>query len=87
MVSVAEPTVTTWRREDHSCQDEAGDASAPMNQGDIMAFHTDRGWWRKAAAIAVLPFAALGVAGCDNAETGGEEVEQEAPVEEEAEEG
>lgn len=58
-----------------------------MNQGDIMAFYADSGWWRKAAAIAVLPFAVLGTAGCDNAETGGEEVEQEAPVEEEAEEG
>lgn len=50
-----------------------------------MAFHTDSGRWRRTAAIAVLPFAVLGIAGCDNAETGGEEVEQEAPVEEEAE--
>lgn len=53
----------------------------------MMACDTDRGWWRRTAAIAVLPFAVLGIAGCDNAGTGGEEVEQEAPVEEEAEEG
>lgn len=79
------PTVTTWRRKDHSGQHGAGGATAPTNQGDMMAFHTDSGRWRKTAAIAVLPFAVLGVAGCDNAETGGEEVEQEAPVEEEAE--
>lgn len=82
-----EPTVTTWRKEDHSCQRGVGDAAAPMNQGDVMAFHAESGWWRKAAAIAVLPFAALGVAGCDNAETGGEEVEEVAPAEEEVEEG
>lgn len=64
-----------------------GDATVPMDQGDMMACDTDRGWWRRTAAIAVLPFAVLGIAGCDNAGTGGEEVEQEAPVEEEAEEG
>lgn len=40
-------------------------------------------WWRKAAAIAILPFAGLAVAGCDNTEPVEEPVE-EAPLEEEA---
>ncbi|MEX5303888.1 hypothetical protein [Kocuria sabuli] len=55
-----------------------------------MAAAADPNWWRKVLVIATLPFAALGVAGCDNTEPGGEEgVEQEAPAggeEEEAEE-
>lgn len=46
-----------------------------------MAAAADRNWWRKVLVIATLPFAALGVAGCDNTEPGGEEgVEQEAPA-------
>lgn len=34
-----------------------------------MAVELNRTWWRKALAIGVLPFAALGVTGCDNAQT------------------
>ncbi len=41
----------------------------------------DPNWWRKVLVIATLPFAALGVTGCDNTEPGGEEgVEQETPA-------
>ncbi|MGX5357386.1 hypothetical protein [Kocuria sp. KH4] len=44
-----------------------------------MAAAVDRNWWRKVLVIATLPVAALGVTGCDNTESGGEEgVEQEA---------
>lgn len=44
-----------------------------------MAAAADRNWWRKVLVIATLPFAALGVTGCDNTEPGGEEgIEQEA---------
>ena len=43
-----------------------------------MAVHMDKGWWRKSLAIGILPFAALGVAGCDNTEP----AEDEAAVEE-----
>ncbi|MEX5296349.1 hypothetical protein QYM41_13810 [Kocuria sp. CPCC 205268] len=38
--------------------------------------------WRRLLAIGVLSFAALGVAGCDETGSGGEEgTEQEAPAE------
>ncbi|MGQ1838342.1 hypothetical protein ACT4S2_07760 [Kocuria turfanensis] len=44
-----------------------------------MAAAVDRNWWRKVLVIATLPFAALGVTGCDNTESGGEGgTEQEA---------
>lgn len=50
-----------------------------------MAVNMDKSWWRKSLAIGVLPFAALGIAGCDNAEEEPvveEEVVEEEPVEE-----
>lgn len=38
-------------------------------------------WWRRALAIGFLSFAALGLAGCDDTGSGGEETtEQEAPA-------
>lgn len=38
-------------------------------------------WWRRTLAIGFLSFAALGLAGCDDSESGGEEnTEQEAPA-------
>lgn len=52
-----------------------------------MAGLGDTMWWRKAAAIAVLPFAALGVAGCDNTEPVEEDVVEQEPLEEEPAEG
>ncbi|MFI7579967.1 hypothetical protein [Kocuria kalidii] len=43
-----------------------------------MTVQIDKHAWRRALAIGILPFAALGVAGCENTETagGGEEQEQ-----------
>ncbi len=38
-------------------------------------------WWRRTLAIGFLSFATLGLAGCDDSGTGGEEsTEQEAPA-------
>ncbi|MFI7582757.1 hypothetical protein ACH9DO_03065 [Kocuria sp. M1N1S27] len=50
-----------------------------------MALNLDNSWWRKSLAIGILPFAALGVVGCDNTEPAEEEVgvEEEAGVGEE----
>lgn len=44
-----------------------------------MTVQIDKHAWRRALAIGILPFAVLGVAGCDSTETagGGEEQEQE----------
>lgn len=48
-----------------------------------MAAEADKAWLRRALAIGLLSFGALGVVGCDNTETGEtEEVEQEATTEE-----
>lgn len=45
-----------------------------------MATAADSSGWRKALAIGVLGFAALGVAGCDDSESGSDEgVEQDTP--------
>ncbi|GGG54274.1 hypothetical protein GCM10011374_16480 [Kocuria dechangensis] len=49
-----------------------------------MTVWTDRNGWRRALAIGILPFAALGVAGCDNTEPadgGGEEQEMDGEQE------
>lgn len=53
-----------------------------------MALNSDNSWWRKSLAIGILPFAALGVAGCDTSEPAEEEVgvEEEAEVLDEEEE-
>jgi hypothetical protein len=50
-----------------------------------MAAETYGTFWRKALAIGILPFAALGVAGCDNTEgeedtTADEEVVEQDPT-------
>ncbi|MEX5257441.1 hypothetical protein [Kocuria arenosa] len=47
-----------------------------------MAAAAGENWWRRTLAIGFLSFAALGLAGCDNSGSGGEEsTEQEAPAE------
>ncbi|MFI7742829.1 hypothetical protein [Kocuria rhizosphaericola] len=49
-----------------------------------MAAAAGENWWRRTLAIGFLSFAALGLAGCDESGSGGEEnMEQEAPAGEE----
>lgn len=46
-----------------------------------MAAAAGENWWRRMLAIGFLSFAALGLAGCDDSGSGGEEsTEQEAPA-------
>ncbi|MFF0991305.1 hypothetical protein [Kocuria nitroreducens] len=46
-----------------------------------MAAAAGEAWWRRMLAIGFLSFAALGLAGCDDSGSGGEEnTEQEAPA-------
>ncbi len=50
-----------------------------------MAAAAGENWWRRMLAIGFLSFAALGLAGCDDSGSGGEEsTEQEAPAGDEA---
>jgi hypothetical protein len=48
-----------------------------------MAVHMDKSWWRKSLAIGILPFAALGIAGCEEEPVEDEAVVEEEPAEEE----
>jgi hypothetical protein len=49
--------------------------------GGVMTAAAGESWWRRTLAIGFLSFAALGLAGCDDPESGGEEgTEQEAPA-------
>lgn len=46
-----------------------------------MAAAAGENWWRRVLAIGFLSFAALGLVGCDNSGSGGEDsTEQEAPA-------